>query len=437
MIKLIKMDDKNKNFVSFDIELEKQKWNEIQNKVLNDYAKNVKVEGFRKGKVPLSVAKKHVDPQHVLINSVDVAAKFILSKIDDLKEFKENKREVYAQPEADIIKLDENNLIIQFKYFENPVATIDNYKKLDVELISANVSDKEIDAEITNLLEQQKMISPKKDGIIKKGDLAVFDFTGYLNDKKFDGGEAKNYELEIGSNQFIPGFEDQMLGLKVGDEKDLNVSFPKDYHAKDLAGKPVIFKVKINEIKTISKPKLDDTFVKTLKFDNVSTVTELKKFIKERILDFKNREVDEKNLIAINMALAKEAKLSDEIPNVILNDEKSNIRHQFNQRLSQMKIKESDYLKYVNKTADELEKELNEQAKNNIIVYAALEYISKKEKVDITDEDLKQRYNELSKIYNISSKEVEEKLNKETLKDALFHEKLLKIIIDLNIKNKK
>lgn len=436
MIKLIKVDDKNKAVITFEIKLDDTEWKEYQKKALQNEAKRIKVEGFRPGKAPLDVVKKQVHPEQLLFKACDRAVHTMVDELSKLPEFQKVDREVHPTPDLEVVEMTDEILKVAIKYFSIPKVSLPNYKKLDVKLEKVSITDKEIQDQIDQTLAREKMVSPKN-GPIAKGDIAVFDFTGYKDDKKFDGGEALKYELEIGSNNFIPGFEDQMVGLKVGDQKDLKLSFPKSYHVADLAGQPVIFKVKINEVKKIEKPKFDDTFVKSLKINDVNTTAEFKDYIKKSINSFKQKDVSDKNIVAINKAIAKASKLEFEIPDVVLNDEIKNVSQRFTSTLESMKMKRSDYLKYIGLSEDEIQKQLATQARENVIVYSALDYINEIEKISLTDAEINEKFIELSKVYNTSVDKIKNVLGSEAAKDAFIHEKIMQKVIDWNLKKAK
>lgn len=431
-MKILKIDNK-KEKIEILTSLDSGKWKTLQDKEMKNAIKNIKVDGYRVGKVPPAIASKQVDIERVQFYAAQNAINEIGRLIDNDSEVKKLDKEVYPNPSVEITKMDADTLETKFIYFVMPEVTVGDYKKMDIKLEKSEVTDEEVENELNGLISKEKMFSNKENGIIANTDKVVFDFKGMIDDVAFPGGTAEKYELEIGSGQFIPGFEDKMIGLKLNEEKDLNLSFPKEYHAKDLAGKDVVFKVKIHEIKQVSVPKVDDKFVKALKFNDINTVAELKIFIKDNILKFKEQKNKENNIVEINKGIVACSKIS-EIPKMMLDDEANKVSRELDKKLSQMKIKRADYLKMVGKTEADLNKEITEQGKSNIIVYSALDFISKKEKISITDKEIEEKIASIAQSYNKPVEEVKAQLNPEMLKEIFLHEKVIDCIIKYNTK---
>ncbi len=425
-MKVIKSEIKDKQLM-MTVAVDQKDWKAAIDKEVNKASKNVKVNGFRPGKAPKAEVLKHLNMPEILMHAATIVANGTLKDVLDSKEYEDAKINSYPTPALDITKISETELELVYTFYEFPEATVGDYTKMKVDIITPTVTDKEVDEEINRLLSREKMFS-KKDGAIAKGDVAIFDFEGYIDGEQFPGGTAEKYELEIGSETFIPGFEDQMIGLKAG-----HLSFPKDYHARDFAGKEVIFKVKVHEVKSVTMPKLDDAFVKSLKIGEIKDVKGLKDYIKTNIFRFKTQDANEKNVMAINKALVGITKMT-EIPQIIIDDEARKIRTQLNQRLSQMNIKLEDYAKMTGKTMDDFNKEILEQAKNNIIVYGALDKISEKEKVEVTDKELNAKYEELATIYRAPVEEIKKSLDKDLLSELLLNELTIQKIISYYLK---
>ncbi len=413
-----------------------EEWSKVVDKEMKSACANLKIDGFRKGKVPMTEAKKHLNMANVLSNAANKAINHGILEIDNDQKIKNLDVEVYPSPSVNVTNINESELVYDATYWINPKITIDNYKNLNVNIKIAEASNEEIENEINALLNREKLIIPLADSKIENGHQVEFDFTGFIDGKEFPGGKAEKYQLEIGSKQFILGFEEAMIGLKVGDEKDINISFPKTYHAKDLAGKPVTFKVKIHNINKIEKPTLDDKFVKTLKFNNVNTVNELKDFLSEQIVTIKKQQYNQENIIQINKAIFENSKYKT-IPHVMIEDEKNKIYQQYEQQLKQMKLKEDDFLKMVHKTKAQINEEVMQQAKSNIVVYGALDYIIQKEKITINENDIKERYELISKSYNTPIEQIKKSIDEEAIKEIILHEKALLKIIEWNTKKEK
>ena len=430
-MKIIKSEIKDKKLI-LTVEADKKIWKKTIDKEIENASKNIKIDGFRAGKAPKSEVLKRVNMPQVLYLAANSVANNTLKEVVETKEFLDAKIDAYPTPTLDIEKIDEEEVIFKYIFVEFPKANVGDYKKMDIKIETPNVSDEEVETEVNRLLSKEKMYS-KKTGKIAKGDLAIFDFKGFIEGEQFPGGTAEKYELEIGSNSFIPGFEDQMIGLGEGEEKDLKLSFPKDYHARDFAGKDVTFQVKVHEIKSVETPKLDDAFVKNLKLHDVDTVAKLKDYIKTNIFRFKTQTANEQNIMEVNKGLIAITKI-DEIPEIIIDDESKKIKNQLTQRLAQMQMKIEDYAKMTGKTLEDFDNEIKQQAKNNVIVYAALEVISEKEKIVVDDKALEEKYVELSKYYHSSIEDIKKSVDKDLLSELLLNELTIQKIISYYIK---
>lgn len=429
-MKIVNTEIKDKKLI-MTVEVDNKEWKKVIDKEVQKASKDVKVDGFRAGKAPKSEILKRINMPQVLYFAANDMANVTLKDVVESKEFDNSKIDAYPTPSLEIEKLSEEELVLKYIFVEFPKAEVGDYKKMKINIISPKVTDEEVDAEIDRLLSKEKMYA-KKGGKIENGDLAIFDFKGFIDGKEFPGGTAEKYELEIGSKMFIPGFEEQMLGIGEGEEKELKLSFPKDYHARDFAGKDVTFKVKVHEIKSVTKPKLDDEFVKNLKFGEVDTVAKLKDYIKTNMFKFKTQNANEQNIMEVNRGLIEITKI-DEIPEIIIDDEARKIKNQLNQRLKQMQMKLEDYAKMTGKTLEDFDQEIKQQAKNNIIVYAALEVISEKEKITIDDKALEEKYAELSKYYHSSIEDVKKSIDKDLLSELLLNELTIQKIISYYI----
>ncbi|MGL4950927.1 MAG: trigger factor [Mycoplasma sp.] len=428
--------EQQKNKVVCSVEVDSAKWAEIIENQRKKAAKNLNIDGFRKGKVPANIAMKHVSTESVLIDAANTAINESLSLIDDDKRVKSLNAEVFPQPSVEVgNNFSEKELKFDLVYWIMPTATISNYKDLKLNLEKATVSKEEIDAELDNILSREKMLSKKSNDTIAKGDQVKFDFTGSVDGVEFEGGKAENFDLEIGSGQFIPGFEDQMVGLKIGEEKDLKVTFPKEYHAKNLAGKDSIFKVKIKEIHSISKPKLDEAFIKGLKLtdDSIKTPDQFKKYIEKAILDSKSQQLSQTNVPLLNTAIVENSKY-EEIPEVILDAEKKQLKATFIDKIKQMNFKLADFLKMTGQSEEDFENEMIKQAKANIIVQCAIDHIAEVEKIKVDKKQIDEQYELLSKAHNTPIEEIKKHIDADALEEAILREEVTKKLLDWNSK---
>ncbi len=423
------------------IELDSKEWAETIKKEKEKAAKKVKVPGFRPGKAPLAEAVKHVNIQAILLDAANKAIEDTVKKLDNNAELKKIDKEVFPTPSVEIgDKFDEKEFAFNVVYYVVPNITIDNYKKLGVELKQEKVTDEMVNNEIDSILAKEKMLTKKADGTIAKGDSATFDFCGKVDGVAFPGGTAEKFELEIGSGQFIPGFEDQMIGMKVGEEKDLKVKFPKDYHADELAGKDAIFTVKVHEVNSVKKAELNEEIIKGLNLPDkeIKTPAQFKKFLKENMEKYFEQRAYETNLPMINKAIYDNSKVDGKaikdakIPEIMINEEKKEISRQFGIKLEQMGVKFEDFLKMVGKTKEDINKELENQAKQNVVVYGALDYIIEKEKISVSEKTINERYEAIAKGYGKKVEEVKKLIDPEVLKESLVHEDALLKIMEWN-----
>jgi trigger factor len=283
--------------------------------------------------------------------------------------------------------------------------------------ISDKVTDKDVLAEIDRLREQNAELQLIEKRALKNGDTAIFDFEGKLEGQPFDGGTAKNYELKIGSKQFIPGFEDQMIGLKSGQTKDLNVTFPKDYQAADLAGKDVVFTVTLHEIKEFVLPALDDVWVKSLKKEAIETVDALKASVKEELASKKEKEVRNAKIDFVVSTASENAKI--DIPQDMIVAEKNRMLDNTKQQASQYGISFEQYLQFSNTTLEQFEANLLKDADKSIRYNLVLEAIAKTEKIVVPKEKLDEKIEELAKQYKLSIEQIASQISEDVIKQDI------------------
>ena len=311
-----------------------------------------------------------------------------------------------------------------------PEAELGKYKGIEIKKIEYNVTDKDIDEELKHMQEHNSRLVTVENRAVKKGDIAVIDFEGFVDDKAFDGGKGENYELEIGSNTFIPGFEDQVIGMKTDEGRDVKVKFPEEYFSKDLAGKDAVFKVTLHEIKKKELPKLDDEFAKDVsEFD---TLEELKNDIKEK----KEKENADKTKYETEDAVIKAVceNLKVEIPSGMIETETENMLKDIEQRLSYQGLKLDQYLKMMGKTEEEMKKEYEPQAIDAIKSRFVLEKVIELEKIEATDKEVEEKIEEMAKNYGKTADDFKNNENIKTyLKQGILNEKA----VDFLVKNAK
>ena len=420
----------NANESKLEITIEAEKFNNAIKKIYFQSAKYFNIPGFRKGKAPQNIVEKYYGKEIFYEDAFnDIAGE------EYEKAVKESGLDVVSKPTIDIVKMEKGqDLIFTAVVSTKPEVELKKYKGIEIEKIEYNVSDEDIEKELKQMQEKNaRMISVETP--VESGDTAVIDFEGFIDGVPFEGGKAEKHSLEIGSNSFIPGFEDQVIGMKLEEEKDINVKFPDEYFSKDLAGKDATFKVKVHEIKKKELPELDDEFAKDVsEFD---TLEELKKNIKERLeKSNKDKEKYEKQ-DAIIKGLIEE--MTVEIPRGMIELEVDNMTKDMEQRMSYQGITLEQYLKMVNKTEDEFKAEYEPQAIEAIKSRLALEEVIKKEKIEASEEEIKEKIKEMAESYGKKPEELEENENiTKYIKQGIENEKAMDFLIaNAKIKSEK
>ena len=428
---------KNENNLDFVVAVDSKEWEQQILETQKKLAKNVDIKGFRKGKVPFEMAKKHLNMSSVISHSLEKIIDPVKKQIEESKEFVEGKEVLVEIPSVKVNKIDEKNLELTYTYDYYPTVTLKDYKKIKIDSIELKkVTNDDVENEINRILKHHKVVTTKTDGKLAKGDVAIIDFIGYKDGEKFSGGEGKDFELEIGSNKFVPGFEDQLIGMNVNETKKIQIKFPKDYFSKELANADVEFDVTLKEIKLVELPKLDDEFVKHENIKDVNTVAEFKKFIKEQIqkqYDLNYKDQITKEIINYIISITE---LSS-FPKFLVDSQKERIIQSFQQQLSHQKITIDKYLQLSNISKEEFDKNIESSAKDSLKYGLAAEQIAKENKLEITDKEVDEYINKISLIYKISSDDIKKQLNNnfEPLKEQLLNDKIIDNLIEWNQKN--
>ena len=418
----------NANEVKLTMKIEAEKFNDAIKKVYFKSAKYFNIPGFRKGKAPQAIVERYYGKE---IFYEDAFNEVVPEEYE--KALADNKIDAVSKPQIDIIKMEkgqdlEFTAIVQTK----PEVKIEKYKGIEIPKIEYNVSNEDIEKEVKQMQEKNaRLVSIETP--VENGNIAVIDFEGFVDGVAFEGGKAENHELEIGSGSFIPGFEDQIIGMKVDEEKDIKVTFPKEYYSKELAGKDATFKVKVHEIKKKELPELDDEFAKDV--SEYDTMKELRDSIKEKLeKQNKDREKYEKQ-DAVIKAICSEMKV--DIPSGMIEVEIDNMVKDMEQRMSYQGLKLEQYLQMLNKTEEEFRKEYEPQAIEAIKSRLALEVIIKAEKIEVTEEEIKNKIEEMAKNYGRKPEELQENENiKNYIKQGIESEKAVEFLV-ANAKVKK
>lgn len=419
----------NKNEVKLSFEIEAEKFEDAMKKVYAKTAKYFTIPGFRKGKAPMAIVERTYGSS---IFYEDTFNELVPDIYDEA--IKENKIEAVSRPQIDISQMEKGKdlkftAIVQIK----PEVKLGKYKGIELKKIEYTVSDKDVEHELGHMAEHNARLVTVDDRPVEKGDITIIDFAGSIDGVAFEGGTATNQELEIGSNKFIPGFEDQVIGMKVNEEKDINVTFPEDYFSKDLAGKEATFKVTLHEIKKKELPKIDDDFAKDVsEFD---TLADLKADIKSKMEKENEERAKYESEEAAIEAVCKDVEV--DIPSGMIETEIDNMVKDIENKLSYQGLTLDQYLKLTNKTMENLRKEFDEQANKAVKSRLVLEAIIKAEDIKPDDKEVEEKVKEMAKNYGRPEDEL---LKNEGFKnyivDNMKYEKAIAFILD-NAKMKK
>ncbi len=385
--------EKSKNLKEVVVKIEGKDWSDALDKAFKKINATKTIAGFRKGKAPKNVFLKHFGVESLFYEASNICVDEAYNKmIEDNKDL-----QIAAQPILDIRTVDEKFIEYVFTLTLKPEVKLGKYKKLDVKKDKVKVTKEEIEHEIKHMREDYKEIVIK-DGKIESGDIAVIDFEGFKDGAPFDGGKGENYSLTIGSNTFIPGFEDQLIGHKSGDEVDVNVSFPEDYHAEDLAGEPVVFKVKVHEVKQTKLPELDQDFFEDLNMEGIDSKEKLEAQVKENIKTRKDAQADDKYIDELLEKIAEDTEV--DIPYTMVDDEVTHMLEHFKEHIMMQGITIEQFYQLTNSSEDKLREEYKDEAlkriKNRLII----------EKIEVTDEEVEAKVEELATKYNMTKEEV-------------------------------
>ena len=412
----------NINEVKIEITVEAEKFDNAMKKVYFQNAKYFNIPGFRKGKAPMNIVEKYYGAEIFYEDAFnDVATE----SYDEV--LKEGKVEAVSKPKVDIKQMEKGkDLIYTIVVQTKPEVQLGKYKGIEIKKVEYNVKDEDIEHELGHMQEHNSRLISIDDRPLQKGDISTIDFEGFVNGVAFEGGKAEGHELEIGSGAFIPGFEDQLIGMKIDEEKEIKVTFPKEYFSKDLAGKEATFKVKLHEIKKKELPKLDDEFAKDVsEFD---TIDELKASIKEKLEKSNEQKAKYETEDAAIKAVCEKAKI--EIPSGMIELEVDNMLKDIEQRLSYQGLNMEQYLKMMGKTEQEIRKEYEPQAIDAIKSRLTLEAIIKAEKIEATEKEISEKLEEMANNYGKKVEEISENDNlKKYLKEGIESEKAIEFII--------
>ena len=396
-------------------------WKKAQEQAFKKLAKKVKIAGFRSGKAPLDMVKKQIEENSVLMEAAeDVAGELLMEAL------KEHDLTLVARPELKIDGISKEKADFTFNCTVKPDVTLGEYRSLQVTREEVKVEDSQIDQQIEIMRENYAELVLKEEGEAKEGDTVVIDFKGFLDNEEFEGGTADNYPLEIGSHSFIPGFEEQLIGIKSGDKKDIEVTFPEDYQAENLAGKPVVFKVEAKEIKEKILPLVDDDFAKSLNMKDVTNLAELRQSVYDRLLAQAERSTEDKFRNTLITTLLDNC--ACDIPTVMTDQESEYLHKKFNDDLSQQGFSEELYCQYTGQTPEAMHEQFQREAVNKVKLRLVLGAIAKKEELTVEAVEVDKEYEEIAAKYKVELSEVIKLIDRQDLEDDIKMRKAMEIV---------
>lgn len=405
--------------------VEGKEWEEAKTKAFNKISKKVKVDGFREGKVPRNVFEKKFGTGDIISEAME--------ELVDVKYRDTIIKEKFipvVEPKLEIVKADDKGFEVNMTFILDPEVKLGKYKDLKVKKDAVKVTKKEIEHEVGHILDRYaELVS--KDGSVEDGDTTIIDFKGFMDNKEFEGGSAENYTLEVGSHSFIPGFEEGMIGMKKGESKDINLTFPKDYMAKDLAGKEVVFNVTVHDIKKRVIPDLDEEFFKDLDMEGVSNKEELDKVVEEEIKVQKEEIAENKYIEDLLEAASKN--MTIELDDEIIDAETDRMYKDFIEKMKMQGVSEELYFAYAQTTKEKVMEDMKKEAERRVLYRYLLEAIVKEEKIDVSDKEAKEEVKNMIEKYHVTEEEIMKELGSlEVVKYDLRMKKAIDILKENN-----
>lgn len=421
----VKVEKQENSKVVLEFTMSKEDFEKALDKAFLKNAKYFKVPGFRNGKVPRAIVEKTYGEgilyETVIEDTVDV---------EYAKAIEENKLEVVSKPELDVKQIGKGkDFIYTVTFYVKPEVKVKEYKGLEIEKFNTKVTKKDIEEELESSRDKNARIVSVDDRDLANNDISTIDFEGFVDGVAFEGGKAENFELTIGSGQFIPGFEEQLIGMKIGEEREINVKFPEEYHAENLAGKDAMFKVKLISIKAKILPELDDEFAKDV--SEFETLEEYKKDLEKKL---KEKKTNEAKIQKESKALEKLVENTEvNIPEAMIDEEVEKMVEQFSANLSYQGLTIEKYCEYMGSTLEEFKTNLRPNAKRDVTLKLALEYISKVEDIKVDEKDIDSKVEELVAQYGDSANTDSFKNNpniRHYITEQILQEKTMAIVVD-------
>ena len=401
--------------------VEGEDWKQAQKKAFNKIKKNINIPGFRKGQAPAALIKKQIPAQNILMDAVEAVANDVLS--DGVEE---HKLVLVDRPELRIDEINEEKVILKFICAVKPEVKLGDYKGLPIKKKATRVTQKDIDAEVERLQQRYADMVVKEEGNVESGDTAVIDFEGFKDGVAFDGGKAESYPLEIGSGAFIPGFEDQLIGMAKEETKDINVTFPEDYQVAELAGQPVVFKVTVHEIKTKVLPEANDELIKEAKIIDVETMEDYRAYVKKNLSERKDRENEENFTNELLEKVVANAEV--EIPDAMIERETDEMVREITQRLSAQGFTLEQFAQVTGQDEEKIRAEVRQDAEKKVRVRLVLEAVAEAEQFEISDEEIDAELKAIADQYSMQIEQVRNLISHDAVSYDLRQRKALELI---------
>ena len=417
---------KEKSVVEAQVTIDGELWTKAQKKAFNKLASELQIQGFRKGKVPAEMAKKYIDPRKVLANAIDYVLQDGYSYVLD----NEKELEVMAQPDVAISDVNEEKLVVVYSLTVRPEVTLGQYKDLEIEKEAVEVTEEDINEELKKIQEKNAELVVSEEPV-KVGDTVNLDFKGFVDGEAFEGGEAQGFDLVIGSGQFIPGFEEGLVGVKTGESKDVEITFPENY-VPALAGQKATFKCKVNSIKSKVLPELNDDLALDENIEGVSTLEELKTHLSTLIKERKEKASEGAAYETLVNTIVDASEV--EIPEKVLEEDVKAQLENLKERAKQQGINYEQYLQLTNQTEEELLAKIRENCARNLKTSFVFGKIAKDNNVTITNEDIEAEFVKIAESYKMDVETVKNALANRTneLANNIFMSKIHELLVNSN-----
>ncbi len=393
--------EKDKNIHELTVKIEGEEWANAQDKAFVKRNKNAKIDGFRPGHAPKDVFLKHYGKESLYFDAADSLLQTAYSRA-----LEDSKLVPVVEPKVEVKSIDETGVEFVFTIITKPEVNIKKYKGLNVKKDDVNVSSEEIEHEMSHLLERYSELLVKENGTVENGDTAVIDFEGFKDGVAFEGGKGENYSLEIGSGSFIPGFEEQLIGMAPNEEKTIEVTFPEDYGHEDLKGAKATFKVKVHEIKEKKLPEFNQEFFDDLAMEGVNSKETLEKSIEESLKAHKETDAENKYVDELLDKIAENTEVS--IPDEMVDEEVHRLMERFEQQLKMQGVSLDLYYQFTKSTHEDLHKQMEPEAYKNVLYRLILEKIVSLEKIEVTLEEAEEEASKLAAKYGMDKEKFKE-----------------------------